>query len=94
MPRGVDTSRHPNRQVPRRQGSPVNYGRDDWDEFARKAVRSGGRIVQSASGDTHIISPLGNHWGTFKQQQGVSEGASLTRLSDNDDLSDVTDRYL
>lgn len=83
---------HNGRKVFRPQGRPQDYSTDDWASYARKAVRSGGRVVQG-NGEVHLVSPSGSHWGTFKTQQGVYEGATLKKLDTDSDLRDITDQF-
>ena len=84
---------HNGRKVFRPQGRNKDYQRDDWDTHARKAVSSGGRVVQTSTGDIHLVSPSGSHWGTYKAKQGLYEGATLNRLDADTDIQDITDRY-
>ena len=65
----------------------------DWETMAQKAIMSGGRLVQSGSGDLHLVSPGGKHWGSFNTRQGTYAGGTLSQMPDDDEYRDVTDQF-
>lgn len=77
----------------RPRGKLQDHPSQDWEAYARKAIVGGGRIVQSKSGDYHIISPSDAHWGTFRAQQGIFEGGTLQKVQDGAELRDITEYF-
>lgn len=81
-------------RVFRQRGQYQDHSNADWQDYARKAVQSGGRIVASETGEHHIVSPSGAHWGTYNTQQGRFQGGTLQRFEGNDRTQDITEDYL
>lgn len=80
-------------KVFRPSGQPKNNVTEDWSSVARRAVMGGGRIIKSKSGEQHIVSPSGAHWGTYKAAQGLFEGGTLKQYQGDDDGEDITSTF-
>ena len=80
-------------RVFRPRGQYQDHPSRNWGNYARRAVQGGGRIMQSDTGDYHVVSPSGAHWGTFKANQGAFSGGTL-RQYEGDNNRDVTEDFL
>lgn len=77
----------------RPRGQYKDHPVEDWEGMARRAVKTGGRIVKSDTGELHILSPSDAHWGTYKQTQGLFEGGTLQKLGKKENLQDITEQF-
>lgn len=77
----------------RGQGKAQDGQLQEWDKTARRAITQGGRIYQSQTGDMHIVSPSGAHWGTFNSLPQKFEGGSLQKFSPDNESTDITYKY-
>jgi hypothetical protein len=84
MPKGLDTSRSLNRRPPSR----------DMVDAAYRARTHGGRILANKrTGEMHIVSPSGSKWNSYDQQVNHLRGGDLSRVGDQNDIVDITDRF-
>ena len=88
--------------MPRFQGQPVfrNQGKakdaplSEWQKTATRAIGQGGRIYKNQStGDMHLVSPSGSHWGSFEAKTEKYQGGSLGKYEPEENTEDITSDY-
>ena len=77
----------------RNQGTAKDAPLSEWSKTAHRAVSQGGRIYKSESGDMHIVSPSGAHWGSFKVRPEAFEGGSLKTYEPEKNSQDITSDF-
>lgn len=65
----------------------------EWSKTANRVIGQGGRIYQSQSGDMHIVSPSGAHWGTFRAKPEMFEGGTLSKYEPDEGSYDITSKF-
>lgn len=78
----------------RSQGKAKDAPLTEWQKTARRAVGQGGRIYRdSSTGDMHLVSPSGSHWGSFKTKPEMFEGGSLNKYEPQENTEDITNDF-
>jgi hypothetical protein len=78
----------------RPQGGAKDAPLSEWQKTAHRAVSQGGRLYKNKStGDMHIVSPSGSHWGSFKSQPEMYQGGSLSKYEPEENTEDITDDF-
>jgi hypothetical protein len=80
--------------VYRPQGVAKDAPLTEWQKLAHRAVSQGGRIYQSESGDMHLVSPSGAHWGSFKSRPEMYQGGSLGKFEPEEGSEDITSEFV
>ena len=78
----------------RNQGSPKNAPLSEWQKTAQRGVDQGGRLYRNSStGDMHLVSPSGSHWGSFTANPESYKGGNLNKYEPEENTEDITGNF-
>jgi hypothetical protein len=75
----------------RNQGSPKNAPLSEWEKTAHRGISQGGRLYKNKStGDMHLVSPSGSHWGSFTSNPESYKGGNLNKYEPEENAEEIT----